>query len=299
MPQFDQRQIALSTGVTLNVATVGPHDRPPIIFLHGFPESHRTWRHQIAALSDRYFCVAPDQRGFAKSDKPEGVENYQPQKMIGDIFALADALEIDGFTLAGHDWGGAIAWGTALGHPDRVKRLIIANAPHPLIFQKALIEDRDQRLASAYMREFRKPENDAFVADRGLAAFLKKTMNWQRSPALEDEERDIMLEDWARPGAAVAMLNWYRGSPMIVPEADEAAERPAFLDAPFPRLTMPVLVTWGMRDHALLPGQIEGLDEIIDDLTLVKIDAAHFLPWEAPDAVTAAIEEWLPKRPIG
>ena len=293
MIAFDQRQIALPTGVTLNVATAGARDRKPIIFLHGFPESHRTWRHQIAALSDRYFCIAPDQRGFAKSDKPQGVENYQPQKMIGDVIALADALKIDTFTLAGHDWGGAIAWGTALGHPDRVKRLIIANAPHPLIFQKALIEDRGQRLASAYMREFRKPENDAFVEKNGLAAFLLKTMNWKRSPALEDEERDIMLEDWARPGAAIAMLNWYRGSPVMVPEADEEAERPAFLDSPFPKLSMPVLVTWGMNDHALLPGQIAGLGDVVENLTLVKIDADHFVPWEAPDAVNTAIDDWL------
>jgi len=109
MPQFDQQEITLSTGVTLNVATAGPCDGQPIIFLHGFPEPHRTWRHQIAALSDRYFCIAPDQRGFGKSEKLEGVESYQPQNMIADVMALADALEIDDFTLAGHDWGGAIA----------------------------------------------------------------------------------------------------------------------------------------------------------------------------------------------
>jgi len=298
MPQFDQQEITLSTGVTLNVATAGPRDGQPIIFLHGFPESHRTWRHQIAALSDRYFCIAPDQRGFGKSEKLEGVESYQPQNMIADVMALADALEIDAFTLAGHDWGGAIAWGTALSNPNRVKRLIIANAPHPLVFQKGLIEDRDQRLASAYIREFRKTENNAFVEEHGLAAFLRKTVDWSRAPGLEDEDRDIMLADWARPGAAIAMLNWYRGSPLTVPEADEEVERPAYLDAPFPRITMPVLVTWGMDDTALLSGQVEGLDEIIDDLTLVKIDAGHFVPWEAPDAVSAAIKDWLPTRAL-
>lgn len=214
------------------------------------------------------------------------------------MIALADALDIDDFTLAGHDWGGAIAWGTAIGNPGRVKRLIIANAPHPLLFQKGLFEDRDQRLASAYIREFRKAEHDSFIKEHGLAAFLRKVMNWERAPALEDEERDIMLADWARPGAAIAMLNWYRGSPVTVPEADEIVDRPAFLDAPFPRLKMPTLVTWGMEDTALLPGQIKGLDAIVDDLTLVKIEAGHFVPWEAPDAVNTAIKEWLAKTPI-
>lgn len=166
------------------------------------------------------------------------------------------------------------------------------------MFQKGLIEDRDQRLASADIREFRKTKNNAFVEKHGLAAFLRKTVDWSRAPGLEDEDRDIMLADWARPGAAIAMLNWYRGSPLTVPETDEEVERPAYLDAPFPRITMPVLVTWGMDDTALLSGQVEGLDEIIDDLTLVKIDAGHFVPWEAPDAVSAAIKDWLPTRAL-
>ena len=297
MTALQQTSIDLATGVALNVATAGSRDGEPIIFLHGFPESHRTWRHQIAALSGRYFCVAPDQRGFAESDKPQGVENYAPGKIIDDVIALADALEIDGFTLAGHDWGGAIAWGAALTHPERIKRLIIANAPHPFLFQRALIESRDQRIASRYMRDFRDVSNDGFIERYGLAAFLLKVMNWERSPALEDAERDTMLEDWARPGAPMAMLNWYRASPVTVPEADEEIETPAFLDAPFPRLEMPVLVTWGMEDKALLPGQIEGLDAILGDLTLVKIEAGHFVPWEAPEKVSAAIAGWLAQKP--
>ena len=94
------------------------------------------------------------------------------------------------------------------------------------------------------------------------------------------------------------MLNWYRGSPVTVPQADKEVEHPAFLNAPFPRMAMPVLVTWGMDDQALLPGQIEGLDAIIDNLTLLKIDAGHFVLWDAPDAVNAAIEDWLAKKPL-
>lgn len=299
MPPFEQQRVTLATGITLNVAMAGPRDGEPILLLHGFPESHRSWRHQIAALSNRYFCVAPDQRGFAKSEKPDGVENYEPRNMIGDIFALADACDIDGFTLAGHDWGGAIAWGAAIGRPDRVKRLIIANAPHPWIFQKSLIESRSQRLASAYIRDFRNPDNDAFVKEHGLAAFLEKAMKWKRLPALDDEDHALMMADWERPGAARAMLNWYRGSALIVPEADEVVERPAFPETALPPLTMPVLVIWGLGDAALLPMQIEGLDALIEDLTLVTIDAGHFVPWEAPDTVTQAIADWLTVRPPG
>lgn len=299
MRDLEQRQIALSTGVTLNVAVEGPQDRDAIVFLHGFPESHRTWRHQFDALKNSHFCIAPDQRGFAKSDKPEGVENYETGKIIEDVIALADALEVDRFTLAGHDWGGAVAWGTAITRPDRIARLVIANAPHPLLFTRALYEDRAQREASQYMRAFRDPANDAFIEEHGLAAFLAKTVNWDRSPEMDDKERDIYFEDWARPGAPFGMLNWYRAAQIAVPEPDEEMARPAILDIDFPVLEMPVLVVWGMEDLALLPGQTEGLEEVARNLTFVKIEeAGHFVPWEAPDKVNAAIEEFLAANPL-
>ncbi|MGZ8333528.1 MAG: alpha/beta fold hydrolase, partial [Allosphingosinicella sp.] len=109
MTQPTYQRIPLATGVTLNVASAGPEDGEPIIFLHGFPESHRTWRHQLEGLADLYQVHAPDQRGFAASDKPEGVENYETDRIVADVMALADALGLDHFTLAGHDWGGAVA----------------------------------------------------------------------------------------------------------------------------------------------------------------------------------------------
>src|SRR3954465_7190913 len=130
--ELTYRSVPVSTGVTLNLASAGPEDGEPILFLHGFPESHRTWRHQLAGLADRYRLYAPDQRGFAASDKPEGVENYETDRIVADLMALADALRLDRFTRGGHDWGGAVAWMAALSHPSRIKRLIIVNAPHPL-----------------------------------------------------------------------------------------------------------------------------------------------------------------------
>ena len=102
----------------LNAVDVGPLDAPVLIFLHGFPEIHRTWRHQIAHLSGRFRCIAPDQRGYRGSSKPQEVSAYTPDKLAGDVFQLADALGRDKFTVVGHDWGGAIAWIAALMRPD-------------------------------------------------------------------------------------------------------------------------------------------------------------------------------------
>ena len=102
---MDQRRVALSTGVELDMWTAGDPASPPVIFLHGFPESHRTWAHQIKGLSDRFYCIAPDQRGYARSSKPAEVSDYRISKLVADVFALADALHIDRFTIAAHDWG--------------------------------------------------------------------------------------------------------------------------------------------------------------------------------------------------
>ncbi|NCP12454.1 MAG: alpha/beta hydrolase [Sphingomonadales bacterium] len=301
--EFALQRVALATGVELDVVDTGPRDAPALIFLHGFPESHRTWREQIPEFAHDFRVIAPDQRGYCKSSKPEGVDNYAPERIAGDVFALADALGIDRFTVIGHDWGGAIAWMVALiggpkdrGGNGRVEHLVILNAPHPYLFQKAVIDDADQRAASQYIRDFRDPANDALIAEHGLVGLLMKAVRWERSTALSFEESAIMLRNWQEPGAAMAMINWYRATPLVVPAIGEDAARPAMLDAPFPPIAVPTLVIWATDDLALRPCLIEGLDEYVADLTLVKVPGCgHFVPWEAPQAVNTALRGWLDK----
>lgn len=289
-------RVKLASGIELDVVDTGPRDAPVLVFLHGFPESHRTWRHQIAHLSARFRCIAPDQRGYRGSSKPQDVESYRPDRLIGDVFQLTDALGVDRFTIVGHDWGGAIAWGVALmGQGNRVERAIIANAPHPAIFQKLLFLDPVQRAASQYMRAFRDSANDALVREHGLGALLLKALKWESPKTLEPQEREALLADWQNPDAALAMLNWYRASPIIVPAMDEPFALPAgWAPPPFPPLAIPTLVIWALDDKALPPGNLEGMDAIIPDLKLVKVpDCGHFVPWESPDAVNAALDAFL------
>ncbi|MBY8822032.1 alpha/beta fold hydrolase [Sphingomonas colocasiae] len=293
MAEIRHERFALPTGVELDVALGGDPASPPIIFLHGFPESHRTWRHQLPDLAEDHFVVAPDQRGFARSSKPPEVADYAPDKTVGDLIALADALGIGRFTLVGHDWGGAIAWMAALTRPDRVERLIIINAPHPYIFQKSLIKDAGQRAASQYIRAFRNPNLEKHLEAIGLEAFFDGTFAKHVDTAKVGDERAVYLDQWSQPGAMTAMLNWYRASSIVVPETGEDAEPPAFLSQPFPPLRMPVLVIWGLGDTALLPCQLDGLDALVPDLKIVKVDAGHFVPWENPEAVTKAIRAFL------
>jgi pimeloyl-ACP methyl ester carboxylesterase len=288
-------RIPLPTGVTLNVQLGGARSGDRILFLHGFPESHRTWRDVAPALAEDFFVIAPDQRGFGASDKPEGVESYRTDRILEDLVALADALELDRFTLVGHDWGGAVAWLAALRHPDRIERLVIVNAPHPLVFQKSLIEDEAQRAASQYMNAFRSPAMEAGIAAMGWESFYAKTFGAHADLGLiPEEEKVAYLADWAAPGALTAMLNWYRASEITVPRVGEAAALPAWTQLPFPHIAMPTLVIWALRDKALLPVQLEGLHELIDDLRLVTVpDAGHFVPWEQPETLVSAIGDFM------
>jgi pimeloyl-ACP methyl ester carboxylesterase len=290
-----QRRILVSTGVELDVWTAGDPASPPILFLHGFPESHRTWRHQMAALSATHYCIAPDQRGYAGSSKPAEVSAYSVPTLIADVFALADAIGIGRFTLVGHDWGGAIAWAAALKDQVRVERLIICNAAHPYVFQHSLIYNLPQRANSQYIREFRERDIEGEVAAKSMDWFFAdRFQNKLSAGPISDEDRAAYIAEWSQPGALTGMLNWYRASPMQVPAMDAPLITTAFLDRPFPKLTMPVLVIWGMKDEALLPCQLEGLSGHINNLKVAQIeDAGHFVTWENPSAVNVAMGDWL------
>ena len=301
MTELSIARIALPTGVTLSVELGGPQTAEPILFLHGFPESHRTWRAILPDLARDFRVIAPDQRGFGASDKPEAVEAYKADRIVEDIVALADALGHDRFTLVGHDWGGAVAWLAALRHPDRIARLIVANAPHPLVFQQSLIEDEAQRAASQYISAFRNPLIERGIEAMGFETFYEKTFGSHADLAkIPDEERQAYLDQWSAPGALAPMLNWYRASEIVVPKTGEAAEAPVWTTLPFPQITMPTLVIWGLNDKALLPVQLADLHRHVEHLTVAATpDAGHFIPWEYPEFVISAIRDFIAETPAG
>jgi pimeloyl-ACP methyl ester carboxylesterase len=294
----NQRKVGLSTGILMNVALAGPEDAPPVILMHGFPESHRTWRRLVPLLSDELRLIMPDLRGFGESDRPQDVGAYATDTLIADIFALADVLEIDRFALVGHDWGGAIAWAAALRGNPRISRVAIVNSPHPLIFQKSLVEDEAQRAASQYIRAFRDPDFEKFVEAIGFEAFFDKSFrNHVDLAAIPESERRITIEQWSRPGALTAMLNWYRASQIVVPTPGIIADMPDWVLRAFPRIKIPVRVVWGLEDKALLPMQLEAIGETGDDVDVFPLKGVgHFAPWEAPDEVAAALKPFLAGR---
>ena len=147
-----------TNGVTLHTALAGPEKGEPVILLHGFPDHWMAWRKQIGPLAEAgYRVIVPDQRGYNLSSKPSGARNYQYPILIEDIVGLAKALGYDRFNLIGHDWGAAVAWGTALKSPLNVKKLIIINAPIPVVFREFMKKNVRQMRRSWYMGFFQIP----------------------------------------------------------------------------------------------------------------------------------------------
>lgn len=288
---IERRFIRLGNGQTLRVAFAGEAGAPPLLLLHGFPESHRTWTRVAGLLADRFRLIMPDQRGFGGSDAPQGAEAYRAGRLVEDVTALLDALGIARVGLVGHDWGGAIAWAVAMLAPERVERLAIVNAPHPGIFQRSLWLDRDQRAASQYIRRFRESDMADRIAAMGHDRFFGKSYAAHgMEDRFSDEERAAIVTEWAEPGRMQAMLNWYVASTIDVPAMDAPYEEPPPPHRPLPRLAMPVHLIWAMDDRALLPCQIEGIDDIGDRVTVERLDGVgHFAPMEAPERVAAAL----------
>ena len=298
---IEQRRVPLSTGVTLNVAMAGAEDAPPVVLLHGFPESHRTWRTVAERLANRFRLIMPDLRGFGASDQPQDVAAYSTDILVADLFALADALAIDRFALVGHDWGGAVAWAAALRGDPRIERLGIINSPHPAIFQQSIIDNPAQRAGSQYIRAFRDPGMEAGVARMGFDTFFEKSFSKHVDLAsIPPDERARTIADWSRPGALTAMFNWYRASQIVVPAVGEDAAMPAWVTRGVAKIRVPVQVIWGLDDRALLPVQLDGIGEVGDDVEVVPLaGVGHFAPWQAPDKVADALSSFLASPFLG
>lgn len=295
---FQPDFMTFDTGaVTLNVAVAGKRSNPLVVLLHGFPEYWAAWREVMEVLSRDFFVVAPDQRGYNLSSKPEGVDAYRARHMVADLSALANHLSPDRpFALAGHDWGASVAYAFAFAHSKRLSCLIIVNGVHPWCFQHAIHSDPEQRLASQYINKLREPATDQRMAEDCFRRTFRMIEGFSRADWMEGDVRAAYLDAWSQPGAMTAMLNWYRASPIDVPEPGEAPGG-TFLDSLPPdamSVRVPHLVLWGEADTALRPSCLEGLDRFAPNLVVKPIaDAGHWILHEKPREVATAIRDFV------
>ncbi len=268
-------------GVRIHYASLG--SGPLVVMIHGFPDFWYSWRHQMAALADRYRTVAIDQRGYNLSDQPTGVESYDVALLVADVAAVIRQLGAPRATVVGHDWGGFVAWNFAMRHPELLERLVILNLPHPTGITRELATNLEQAQNSQYARNF---QQDG--AHQGMTA--EALARWVQDPAAKAR----YVEAFARSDFE-SMLNYYKRN---YPREPYEANWRAWQASPPPRITAPVLVFHGLEDRALHRRGLNQTWEWLDsDLTLVTVPGAgHFVQQDAADLVSRTLRWWLEMR---
>jgi epoxide hydrolase 4 len=292
-----QHQTVQANGIELATRSLGDPNAPLILFLHGFPEYSGAWDEVLPAFAGSFHAVAPDQRGYFRSSKPKGLEAYRVKNLVRDILALGDHLSPGRpYVLVAHDWGASVAYATAIAAPSRIGKLAVINGVHPGPFQRALIEDEAQRKASAYMHYLRDPKAEERLSANNFEKLLGMLSRFGPQPWLTPERKAGYIEAWSPPGALTGMLNWYRASPLVVPNPGEEvdAAKVMKLDPALLRIRMPHLVIWGMNDRALLPVSRATLGDYCDDLTVREIaDADHWVVHQRTDEVIGHLTDFL------
>ena len=280
-----------ANGVRLHAAEAG--EGPLVLLLHGFPQFWWTWRAQLTALAAAGFrAVAPDLRGYGASDKPP--RGYDLPTLSADVAALVKALGERDAVVVGHDWGGLLAWTTAVLHPRAVRRLVVVSMAHPRRLRASMGDPR-QRRALRHALAFqlpRVPERRLTRADDDpVAEFLR---NWSGPgwPHTADfaEAVDRYRSAARIPQAAYGAMEYYRwaGRSQLRPDGLRYARRMA---AP---VTAPTLQLHGALDPYVLPATAQGSGRYVAGVYEWRQlpGVGHFLPEEAPDEVSAAIADW-------
>ena len=292
---------------------------PPVVLCHGFPELAYSWRHQIPALAAAGFhAIAPDQRGYGLTDRPQPVDAYDIHHLTGDLVGLLDAMKLEKAVFVGHDWGGIVAWGMAQLHPKRVAGVIGVNTPHrprapmePIALMRALWGD------DMYIVFFQKPGE----ADRILGADAKKTLRfffrkwtmtieefdkrpaseknlalvsalqsdesgWMGENLLDADELKFYAAAFERPGFTGG-INWYRNFTRNWQTTEGVSEK----------IEVPCLMVMAENDIVLRPSMADGMETLVPDLEkhLIK-NCGHWTQAEQPEELNRVMTSWLKRR---
>jgi len=258
--EIEERYIE-TNGIKLHTVIIGSGE--PLVLLHGFPDFWFGWKKLIPLIKDRYQLIIPDMRGYNLSDKPEGVKNYRIELLVDDIVGLIDHFGFKSVYLAGHDWGGVLSWFISEKYPNKIKKLAIINGPHMKIFQSKLKNDEAQKKASSYISRFLQPDSEKIILANNFLL---------RGGLKEDEDK--YLAAWSQPGSITCGINYYRANM----EYDDWSGI----------IKMPTLVIHGMKDGAILPGVLDGLDKFVQNLKIVRAEELrHSAQKEDPQMVAS------------
>jgi pimeloyl-ACP methyl ester carboxylesterase len=265
-------------GLTFTGRACGPHGGRPVLLLHGFPQTSWAWRDELWALAaEGYRAVAPDQRGYCGGARPVEAAAYATGRLVDDVLALADSMEMDTFDLVGHDWGGMLAWLAASQRPDRVRSLSVVSTPHPLALARS--NGRGEwGDATTFLCTPDEPERLLLGADglgRGLAAVLANS-------GLDDDDAGMYVTALSEPGALTAALNWYR-----------AMDTGALGD--LRPVSVPTLYVWSTEDGAFGRDVAEATaDHVCGPYSFEVLEGvSHWIPELAPERLSTLLVRHL------
>ncbi len=288
--------IQVSGGVKLHAVSYGAGSgRPLMLFLHGFPETWHSWRHQIGAFKDTYEILAIDMRGFGLSDAPRGLKQYSMDRLCADVSEVIRACGHTSCRLVAHDWGGAVAWCFAANYPHMVEQLAIICSPHPAAYKDPKRFDSRQARRSWYFLMF---------MARGLPELWMRNRDFQkidelmgqgewgakRAGAIKTEDIERIKAALSRPGALTGAINYYRAS--ICDQTSNPS--PAVAKAVAAVLKMPVLLLHADRDAAFCSHMFDDTAKNVDNLSTFEIqDCSHWANQDRPKVVNNHLQMFL------
>lgn len=290
-PQDFEHRYAQVNGIRMHYAQAG-HGPQLVVMLHGFPECWWSWRHQLAmfrdtpALAERYTVIAPDLRGYNETDRPSW--GYELDVLVQDIVELMRGLGHGRAIVAGHDWGGNIAWALAIARPELVQRLIALNIPHPALFAAAIGRNWRQTLRSWYIGFFQLPWLPELAIRANGYAFIDEVFTSQAvdKSCFTPEDIRIFKSAIAAPGATTAAVNYYRA---LVQQGTRGMFRGTGM-----RVAAPTLMIWGENDMALGKELTYGTQRYAPDLRIRYIPrCSHWVQQDQPELVNAYMREFL------
>lgn len=293
---------------------------PPVLLLHGFPELAFSWRHQLPALAGAGFrAIAPDLRGYGRTDAPDDVAAYAMDELVADVIGLLDTFELETAIVVGHDWGALIAWHMAMTVPERIERLIALNVPHippppadPITLMRERfgddfyivnfqdsdeadrLFDRDPgRVFDRLMRRnaITREQFDELPAAAKVPSLLRMVERDDApgEPLLSSDERDYYASAFERSGFS-GPINWYRNW----------TRNWRRLDGVDPVIRIPALFIGADDDVIIAPEYIENMRKYVPDLDLHMLgNTGHWSQQERPDEVNRVMLGWLENRDRG
>ena len=288
-----QHQNVETNGIRLHYVTAG--EGPLVVLLHGFPQFWYAWRHQIPFLAKQFKVVAPDLRGYGDSDKPQRVSDYRTGVLAADVAGLVRALGYDKAHVVGHDWGGGVAWVTALEHPALVDRLVVLNCPHPAAFAKALRSNLRQLGRSWYMFFFQIPVIPELVFRSSPQYIIKRTFQGMavRKDTFDETDLHEFRTALEKPGALTAAINYYRATFRNFSAIRELERAPRQISAP-------TLLIWAENDVALGKELTYGMEPWFSGPFRIRYvpNCSHWVNEEQPDLVNGLLGDFLSGKDV-